>query len=90
MLEKLTLLTLGADITTHGLLFKAATYHLLECSSHGSNTRAPFLSYQLISVALHGSSFHPAAVYISDLVEHIILFPKRKIPPKIIMERFTC
>ena len=31
------LLTLGVDFTTHGLLFKAATYQLLECSSHGLN-----------------------------------------------------
>ena len=83
------LLTLGADFTTHGLIFKAATYQLLECSSHGLNPQAPFLSYQLISVALHGSIFHPTAFYISDLVEHIILLPKRNIPPKIMMDNFT-
>ena len=77
------LLTLGADFTTHRLFFKASTYQFLECSSHGSNPQALFLSYQLISVALHGSSFHPTAGYISDLVEHIILLPKRKIPPEI-------
>ena len=31
------LLKLGDDFTTHGLLFKAATYQFLECSTHGSN-----------------------------------------------------
>ena len=31
------LLRIGADFTTHGLLFKAATYQFLECSTHGSN-----------------------------------------------------
>ena len=29
------------------------------------------------------------AVYISDLVEHIIILPKKNIPPEIMMERFT-
>ena len=48
-----------------------------------------FLTFQLTSVALHGSSLHPAAVYISDLFEHIILLPKRNIPLEIMMERFT-
>ena len=80
------LLTLGDDFTTHGFMLMAATYQFLECSSH---PQEPFLTYQLTSVALHGSSLHPAIVYISDLVEHIILLPKRNIPPDIIMERFT-
>ena len=84
------LLTLGDVFTPHGLLFMAATYQFLECSSHGLNPQEPFLTYQLISVALHGSNLHPAAVYISDLLEHIILLPKRKIPIDIMMERFTC
>ena len=48
------------------------------------NYQALFLSYELISIALHTFSFHPAAVYISDLVEHILLLPERKIPPEII------
>ena len=60
------LLRIGADFTTHGLLFKAETYHFLEFSTHGSNLQEPFLSLQMISVALHGSSFHCAAAYISD------------------------
>ena len=38
------LLTLGADFTTHGLLFKAEIYQLLGCSSHGSNSQENFLS----------------------------------------------
>ena len=79
------LLTLGADFTTHGLLFKAATYQLLDCASHASNPQALLLSYQLISVALHGSSFHPVVLYVPNSVEHIILLPKRKIPPGIII-----
>jgi len=77
------LLTLGAVLTTHGFLFMAATYQFLECSSHSLNSQEPFLTFQLTSVALHGSSLHPTAVYISDLVEHIILLPKRNIPPDI-------
>ena len=84
------LLTLGADFTTHGLLFMATTYQFFECSSHVLNPQEPFLTYQLISVALHGSSLHPAAVYISNLVEHIILLPNTKIPQDIMMESFTC
>ena len=84
------LLTLGAVFTTHGFLFMAATYQFLECSSHGLNPQEPFLTYQLILVALHGSSLHPATAYISNLVEHIILLPKRNIPPDIMMEKFTC
>ena len=63
------LLTLGADLTSHGLMFKAAIYHFLGCSSHDSNSQALFLSYKLISVALHGSSFHLAVVYVLDSVE---------------------
>ena len=84
------LLTLGAVFTTHGFLFMAATYQFLECSSHSLNSQESFLTFQLTSVALHGSSLHPAAVYISNLVEHIILLPKRNIPPNIMMESFTC
>ena len=84
------LLTLGADFTTHGFLFMAATSQFLECSSHVLNPQEPFLTYQLTSVALHGSSIHSAAVYISDLVEHIILLPKRNIPLDIMMDNFTC
>ena len=77
------LLTLGADFTSHGLMFKAAIYQLLGFSSHGSNSQELFLSHQLISAALHGSSFHCSTVYISDSVEYIILLPKRNIPPDI-------
>ena len=83
------LLTLGDVLTTHGLLLMDATYQFLECSSHSLNSQEPFLTFQLTSVALHGSSLHPATVYISDLVEHIILLPKRKIPLDIMMDRFT-
>ena len=79
------LLTLGADITSYGLIFKDEIYRLLGCSSHGLNSQALLLSYQLILIALHGSSFHLATVYISDSVEHILLLPKRKIPPDIII-----
>ena len=79
------LLTLGADFTSHGSIFKAATYKLLGFTSHDSNSQALFLSHQLISVALHGSSFHLAVVYVLDSVEHIPLIPKRKIPPNIIL-----
>ena len=77
------LLTLGADFTTHGLLFKATTYQFLECSTHGSNPQEPLLSLQMISATLHGSSFHHAAIYISDSVECIVILPKWKIPPEI-------
>ena len=79
------LLTIGVDFTSHGSLFKAAIYHSLGFYSHGLNSQAHFLSHQLISVSLHGSSFHLAIVYICDSVEHIILLPKRKIPPDIII-----
>ena len=84
------LLTLGVFFTTHGLLLMAETYQFLEFSSHGLNPQEPFLTYQVISVVLHGSSIHPTIVYIYDLVEHIILLPKRKIPLDIMMERFIC
>ena len=67
-----------------------AKYQILECSSHVLNPQEPFLTYQLTSVALHGSNLHLAAIYISDLVEHIIILPKRKIPLDIMMESFTC
>ena len=52
------LLTLGAVLTTHGLMFMDATYQFLECSSHSLNSQEPFLTFQLTSVALHGSSLH--------------------------------
>ena len=74
------ILRLGDDFTTHGLLFKDAKYQFLECSTHGLNPQALFLSYQLILVALHGSNFHLTAVYILDSIEHILILPKRKIP----------
>ena len=77
------LLTLGVDFTSHGLMFKDAIYQLLGFSSHGSNSQEPLLYLQMISAALHGSSFHRAVVYISDSVEYIILISKRKIPPEI-------
>ena len=79
------LLTLGADFTSHGLMFKAEIYQLLGFSSHDLNHQSLFLSHQLISVALHGSSFHFATVYVPDSVEHIPLLPKRKISPDIII-----
>ena len=77
------LLTLGADFNTHGFLFKDATYHFLECSTHGLNPQEPLLSLQMILAALHGSSCHHATVYISDSVEFIVLLPKWKIHPDI-------
>ena len=39
------LLKLGADFTTHGLLFMATKYQFLECSSHFLNPQEPFLTY---------------------------------------------
>ena len=72
------LLTPGDDFSSHGLMFKAEIYQFLGCSSHGSNSQSHFLSHQLVSAALHGSNFHPATVYIPDLVGHAILLPKRK------------
>ena len=77
------LLRIGADFTTHGFLFKAATYNFLEFSTHGLNPQEPFLSLQMISAAIHGFSFHHATVYISDSVECIVLLPKWNIPPDI-------
>ena len=73
-------------------MFKAAIYRLLGFSSDGSNSQALFLSHQLISVALHGSNFYLADVYVPNLVEHFLLLPKRKIPLDIIisLDRFTC
>ena len=53
------LLTPGVDFTTHGFLFMDATYKFIECSSHVLNPQEHFLTYQLTSVALHGSSLHP-------------------------------
>ena len=78
------LLTLGDNFSSHGLMFNDAIYHFIWCSSHGSNSQAPFLSHQLISIALHVSSFHPAAIYIPDSFGDIILIPKRNIPLEII------
>ena len=86
------LLTLGAYFTSHGLMFNAAIYQFLGFSSHGSNSQEIFLSHQLISVSLHGSSFHLAVVYVPDSIENFIILPKRKIPPDIVISlgRFTC
>ena len=56
------LLKIGADFTTHGFLFNSETYQFLECSTHGSNPQEPLLFLQMISAALHGSSFHRAVV----------------------------
>ena len=67
------LLTLGADFSSHGLMFKATIYQFIGFSSHGSNSQALFLSHQLILVSLHGSSFHLAVVYVPDSVEHFLL-----------------
>ena len=77
------LLKIGDDFTTHGFIFKADIYHILGCSTHGSNYQEMFLSLQLISAALHGSSFHHETVYISDSVGYIVILPKRKIPLEI-------
>ena len=71
--------------SSHGLMFKAAIYQFLGFSSHGSNSQEIFLSHQLILVALHGSNFHLVVVYVPDLVEYILLLPKRNIPPDIII-----
>ena len=79
------ILTLGDDFTSHVFMLKDSIYHFLGCSSHVSNSQAILLSYQLISLALHGSSFHLATVYISDSVEHFLLLPKRKIHPHIMI-----
>ena len=73
------LLTLGDDFTIHGLLLNADIYNILWFSSHGSNYQSLFLSCHLISVSLHGPSFHLEVVYIYDSVEHIPLLPKRNI-----------
>ena len=83
------LLKIGADFTTHGFLFKDATYQFLGCSTHGSNPQEPLLFLQMISAALHGSSFHRAAVYISDSVECIVFLPKWKISPEIFTKSFS-
>ena len=83
------LLRFGAYFTNHGLLFRAAKYQFIECSTHGLNPQEPLISLQIISVALHGSSFHHAAVYISDPVECIVILPKWKIPPDIFTKRFS-
>ena len=77
------LLTVGADFTTHGFLFKDDIYHILGFLSHGLNSQELFLSLQLISAALHGSIFHCVVFYSFYLVEYIILLPKRNIPPDI-------
>ena len=54
-LEHLTL-TLGDDFNTHFFILMATKYQFIECSSHFLNPQENFLTYQLISVALHGSS----------------------------------
>ena len=79
------LLTLGVDFNLDGLMFKAEIYQFLGFSSHDLNHQSLFLSHQLISVALHGSNFHLAAIYVPDSVEQSLLLPKRKIPPDIII-----
>ena len=76
---------LGADFTSHSLMFKDEIYQFFGFSSHGSNSQAPLLSHQLILVSLHESSFHLVAIYICDLVEDILLNKKNKINPKIIV-----
>ena len=65
------LLTTEVDFTSYGLIFKAITYKFLGFTSHGSNFQALSLAHKLISISLHGSSFHLAGVYDPDLVEHI-------------------
>ena len=79
------LLTPGADFNSHGLMFKGAIYKLLGFTSHGSNSQAILLSHRLISIALHGSSFHLVVVYVPNSVEHTPLLPNRKIKPGIII-----
>ena len=39
------LLSLGADVKSNGLMFKASIYQFLGFSSHGSNSQALFLSH---------------------------------------------
>ena len=77
------LLKIGANFFSLGFIFTDKIYQFLGFSSHGSNSQAPFLSLQMISAALHGSSFHHAVVYISDSVECIVLLTKRNITPDI-------
>ena len=79
------LITLGAEFNSHGLMFKDEIYQFLWFSSHGLNSQAPFLSHYLISIALHGSSFHLAVVYALVSVENILLLPKRRVPLEIII-----
>ena len=79
------LLTIGDDFNSHSLMFKDAIYQFLGFSSHDSNYQAIFLSHQLILVALHGSIFYLAVVYVSNSVDHMFLLPKTKIPPDIII-----
>ena len=45
----------------------------------------PSLSYQCISVVLHGPRIHHVVVHNPKLVEHIPLLPKKKIPPDILI-----
>ena len=52
-------------------MFKAKKYNFILFTSHGLNYKALFLSYQLISVALHGSSIYLAVVNVPDLDDHI-------------------
>ena len=45
----------------------------------------PSLYYQCILVVLHGPRIHHPAVHIPELVEHIPLLPKKKIPLDILI-----
>ena len=66
-------------------MIKDEKYKLLGFTLNGSNSQEIFLSHRLISVALRGSSFHLAYVYVLESVDHIPLLPKRKIPTDIII-----
>ena len=57
----------------HGILF----------GSRFNSEENHSLSYQCISVVLHGMRIHHAIV--PELVEHIPLLPKKKIPPDILI-----
>ena len=89
------ILTPGADFTSHGLIFNYETYNLLGFSSLGLNYQALFLSHKLISVALHGSNFHLATIYIPDSVEHIHSSSSKEEDSSrhihlVLIQRFTC
>ena len=79
------LLTYGADFTSLGSIFKAATSQLLGFTSHGSNSQAVLLAHQFTSVSLHGPIIYYGVVYVSDLVEKIHVLPRKKITPSIII-----